>query len=115
MEKYNIIKLENLKYDYLIIANTCENPVNIFLADDVTIDIVGGNIVFDLTLINGIKPNRYVGAFMKDSKIDILSIKPLVDVDAEIKKLSREYFIKNDFLIRNSVLPSGLKYVILNS
>jgi hypothetical protein len=53
-------------------------------------------------------------AVIKNSKMDVFSVKPITDIGEEIKNLSREYFIKNDFLVRDSVLPSGLKYVILN-
>ena len=106
-------KLNNKKYDYFIIANTYENPINDFIANEKIPDIIHGNIVFDLTLINGFKSNKYVIVQIMDSKIEISSIKPINDIDNEIVQISQQYFVNNSNIVKNNVLPNLLKYSIL--
>lgn len=115
MEKYTVIKLNNSQYEYLIIANSYENPINDFLANGKVPDIINGNAVFDLALINGVEPNRYIFAQINDNKINTSSIKIISDIDAEIQRESKAYFNSNKILIKNSALPSALKYWFLNS
>lgn len=114
MEKYKIFKLNNIDYNYLIIANTYENPINDFLAKGRVPKIEHGKVLFDLTLINGMKSNRFAVANVNDSKMEFSSIKPVSITNESVLKISERYFLENSKLVINSILPNSLKYAILN-
>lgn len=113
LRKYNIFELNNLDYDLLVIANTYENPINIFLSNKEELPIKDGKIVFDLTLIYGCKTNRYVVAEIIDGALDIRSVRVITSLDGSIKKISQEYFLNNHYLVQNSHLTNSDKYYIL--
>ncbi len=114
MDKYSVFPLNGLPYDYLIISNTYENPINFFLSQADAVGSLSGKVLFDLTLIYGFKHNRYVGAEIKNNKLDIASIKPVDTLDSKIKAISQKHFANNSFLVENSILPNALKYHILH-
>ena len=114
MKNYTMIKLKNESYDYLVIANSYENPVNDFLVKRKVPKVVCGSILFNLTLINGVDPNRYATARVENSEINLSSLKLVDTIEKSIENISKQYFIQNAFLVQNSVLPSALKYAILN-
>ncbi|MEG1567703.1 MAG: type II toxin-antitoxin system RnlB family antitoxin [Anaerovoracaceae bacterium] len=114
MKKYSIITLNNSEFDYLVISNTYENPINSFLSQGIIPQISDGKILFDLTLIYGFKPNRYVMVKIADHVLDVSSIQPIVELESRIKEISKRHFEKNSFLVENSILPSALKYHILH-
>lgn len=65
-------------------------------------------------LIYGCETNRYVVAEIVDGALDIKSVKAIVNLDNLIKKISQEYFLKNQYLVLNSHLPNTDKYSILH-
>lgn len=93
MEKYSVFKLDKLSYDFLIVANTFENPVNMYLSEEEKFKFEFGKVVFDLTLIYGCKLNQYVVAEVNNYKLDISSIKPIADLEESIKIISQEHFL----------------------
>ena len=115
MGNYNIIKLKQSEYDFLIIANSYENPVNDLIYQNNVPFIENGFILFDLTVVNGLSNNRYAYAQVNNHKIIVSSIGVMSNVDdAEILKITSEYFLHNSNIIKQSHLPSTAKYIILN-
>lgn len=115
MEKYNVFKLNDSAYNYLIVANTYENPINMFLSEEEKLKFQYGKVVFDLTLIYGYKSNRYVVADVDNYKLDMSSINPIADLEESIKKISHEHFLSHTNLVENSILANATKYHILHS
>ena len=107
MKNYVSIKLENSCYDYLLIAITFENPVNQFLFDDSVHFLENGKIVFDLTIINGKKFNRYAFANVENHKIAPQSITVSESTDNIIANTSKKFFANNLDIIKKSVLPKA--------
>ena len=114
MKKYETFNLNNSVYDFLVIAKTYENPINLLLSTE-TIKFCHGTIIFDLTLIYGFKSNRYVAAQVSSGKLEISSIKPIDSIEESIKKISQKYFLTHLNLVENSILPKTTKYCILHS
>lgn len=114
MKNYVSIKLENCDYDYLIIATTHMNPVNQFLNNNSVSFMETGKVVFDLTVINGNKYNRFVFADIMNHKITTQSITVSDTANDIIINTSKNYFSKHLDLIERSILPQALKYILIN-
>lgn len=57
---FKVLKLDNEPFDFLIIATSCENPLNSVKEIGEEIKVTHAKLLFDLTLINGINTNRYI-------------------------------------------------------
>lgn len=114
MENYKIIELRNEPYNFLIIATSYVSPLD---SVDNIIKKVGqnnSNLLFDLTLINGIKKNRYIE--MKYSKDTNLPKFNTVDsISPTIKDLSNKFFTSHYAIVDKSIVPNALKFLIKNS
>lgn len=114
MKNYHEIKLSDCQYDFLIIATTYENPINSFLYDNYISFIENGNIVFNLTVINGKGFNRYAFASVENHKIIIPSIRVSSIADKRITNESNKYFSYHVDIIERSILPKALKFLLIN-
>lgn len=113
MKKYNIIKLHNEPYEYLVIATTYESPINDIEEIKREISCEKTKILFDLMLINGNKSNRFIGLNMNaNEKFNPSAYFIANDVTDKIKEISNRFFSENKTLLENSVLPNALKYLI---
>jgi hypothetical protein len=111
MGKYEILKLRDESFDFLVIATSYENPLSYINDIKMSLNVSEGNILFDLTLINGVKKNRYVACNFSDKTKRRCSL--VAEINDCIKHISRDYFIKNDALVRHSILPKALKFLVL--
>lgn len=60
MGAYQILKLNKEPFDFLVIATSPENPLSNIEEISREIKVEQARFLFDLTLINGTKSNRYV-------------------------------------------------------
>ncbi|HAT4799191.1 TPA: hypothetical protein I9563_000923, partial [Clostridioides difficile] len=107
MDKYNLIKLYNMPYDYLIIAKTFENPIHDIEKVLHLLELSKGVVLFDLTLINGNKSNQYISAKISDNFFERNGFEKVDNIPISIKKLSLNYFKNNQELVNNSILPKA--------
>ncbi|MCH5209803.1 MAG: type II toxin-antitoxin system RnlB family antitoxin [Oscillospiraceae bacterium] len=114
MDRYYAQKLDNLRYDYIVIANNYENPVNYLMYKGDVPFIHDGVVLFDLTLVNGISSNRYATATVVNHKIIPRSISVCSHIEDEIENIAYRYFSDNLHIVENSSLPSAMNYLILN-
>lgn len=112
MKNYQILKLKNEPFDFLVIATSCENPLSYIDEIGKEIKIKKAKILFDLTLINGIKRNRYISCDFCIGRNSVQSCYLVKDVDDSIKNISRNYFLQNDDLVQKSVVPNALKFLL---
>lgn len=112
MGKYEILKLKNEAFDFLVIATSCENPLSYINDIKGELNLNQGSILFDLTLINGVKKNRYVACKFSGSKKRTCSL--VAETNDGIKHISHEYFLKNESILQGSVLPKSLKFLLLS-
>lgn len=114
MEKnYELIKLNNEPYDFLVIATSSNSPLGYLdvIASEFTSENV--KVLFDLTLINGNNSNRYLeGLYVKNSFV-MNSFSKINDVDSKIKEISYDFFERNEEIVRSSVIPNTLKFLLL--
>lgn len=109
---FEILKLNNEPYDFLIIATSYENPLSSIKEIGEEIQVRKANLLFDLTLINGTNKNRYIKCEY-DADINQLPSCSIVEgVDDDIKKVSQSYFSKNEEVVEKSVISNSLKYLL---
>lgn len=109
---FEILKLNNEPYDFLIIATSYENPLNSFEEIGNEIQVQKANLLFDLTLINGVDRNRYIECEYEAGKSQLQSCAIVECIDDVIKKVSSQFFSDNEDIVRKSVIPSSLKYLL---
>lgn len=112
MNKYQILKLNNGPYDFLVIATSYENPLSSFKEIEEEINVDRAKLLFDLTLINGLKKNRYIECDYKVGQNSQLDCSLVESIDEYIKSLSYDYFTKNDDIVQKSVIPNSLKFLL---
>ncbi|WP_099468748.1 type II toxin-antitoxin system RnlB family antitoxin [Konateibacter massiliensis] len=109
---FEILKLNNEPYDFLIIATSYENPLSSIKEIEEEIKIEKANLLFDLTLINGVKKNRYIRCEFEAGRNQLQSCSLVDSIDEAIRKLSYEYFKENEDIVQKSILPNSLKYLL---
>ena len=111
-DNYEIIKLNNEPYDFLVIAKTYENPLNYIQDIGKELHINKTKLLFDLTLINGIGKNRYIRCEYEADNRQLPACYVVDDIDESIKKISQSYFAANDTVVKESVIPNSLKFLL---
>lgn len=114
MEKYSIIK-SPVYCEFLVIANTYENPINDLLIDGYVPFIENGDVVFDLAVINGLDFNRFIRAKIQSHKLALETIEVLSAVPKDILSLASDYFKKNINILQQSTLPEATKYLLVHA
>lgn len=109
---FEILKLNNEPYDFLVIATSYENPLSSFKEIEDVIQVHRANLLFDLTLINGVNKNRYIKCEYEAGKNQLQSCVIVESIDDEIKKISYNYFMENEDVVSKSVIPNSLKYLL---
>ncbi len=109
---FEILKLNNEPYDFLIIATSCENPLSSIKEIGEELQLHKANLLFDLTLINGVKKNRYIKCEYEANRNQLQSCSVVENVNEAIRKVSQNYFSKNEEIVGKSIIPDSLKYLL---
>ena len=109
---FEILKLNNEPYDFLIIATSYENPLSSIKEIGEEIQVRKANLLFDLTLINGANKNRAIKCEYDADTNDLPPRSIVEGIDDDIKKVSQSYFSQNEEIVRKSVIPNSLKYLL---
>lgn len=109
---FEVIKLNNEPYDFLIIATSYENPLSYLKEIGQEIQVEKANLLFDLTLINGIKSNRYIQCEYENGRKQLQPCSIVESVDEAIKAVSMDYFAKNEEVVKRSIISNSLKYLL---
>lgn len=112
MNNFNIIKLHNEPYNYLVIATNYRSSLSNLNEIRDKVNIENGKILFDFMLINGNKKNRFIECEVVNSTCKRNTFKLVDSVNIKIKKTSQRFFRSNIELVSKSVLPNSLKYLI---
>lgn len=112
MDNFEVLKLYNETYDYLVIATSYENPLSFIDEIGEEIQVQRANLLFDLTLINGTSKNRYIQGKYEAGRNQLMLCSIVQEVSDSIKKVSQIYFAENEEVVRKSVIPNALKYLI---
>lgn len=111
-DNFKIIELSNEPYDFLIIATSYDNPLNSIREIGEEIKVQKANLLFDLTLINGISKNRYIKCEYDADSERLPTCSILESIDNDIKAISRDYFTKNEDVVKKSVISNSLKFLL---
>lgn len=110
MNEFEIIKLEDCDFDFLIIATSYKTPL--YLWDEVKkgLGVTKAKILIDLTLINGLKKNRYVQLDYEDGTNVNKSCSLLPSVDERIFNIVCKYFSEHRELLDQPFVPRDIKH-----
>lgn len=92
MGAYQILKLNKEPFDFLVIATSPENPLSNIEEISREIKVEQARILFDLTLINSTKSNRYVSCDFRLGKSCLQSYSSVKEINEYIKDISHNYF-----------------------
>lgn len=113
MSNFNIIKLHNEPYNYLIIATNYQSSLSNLDELKREIDMKDGKLLFDFMIVNANKKNRFIECEISNFDYKKNTCKLIKHVDKHIKRLSSQFFVEHEELIKCSVLPNALKYLIV--
>ena len=91
MASYEIIKLKNQKYDFLVIATDASGPFEHLEEIECAIGI-DSVVLFDLSLTHGVNSNRYIQGLCHNSKFDREQFVVVASPDKATHDVSSEYF-----------------------
>ena len=112
MDKYEILKLNNEPFDFLVIAKSFENPLSHFEDISREINVDRARILFDLTLINGMKRNRYIACDFQSGESHLQSCSLIKEIDEYLKTITHNYFMENEEVVQKSIIPNSLKFLL---
>ena len=112
MDKFQIITLHDEPYDFLIIATSYESPLHLIDEISKELHVEQARLLFDLTLINGTKRNRYIECEYSSKLKTHMNCCLVEEIDDYIRKISRDFFRNNNEIINNSVIPNSLKFLL---
>ncbi|PVE15079.1 hypothetical protein DDA98_11565 [Clostridium perfringens] len=115
MENFMIKRINNTS-EYIILSTSYISPLDELFDLEQELKILNfkGEIIFDLLLCNGLNDNRFLKGFFDGDYIDISNLTILNNIDSNIKKISKEFYINNSDLVEYSVLPDAHKYIVKN-
>ncbi|MEE1328818.1 MAG: type II toxin-antitoxin system RnlB family antitoxin [Oscillospiraceae bacterium] len=113
MKNYQIIKMENNQYRFLVIATSYVSPISTL--DDVQSDIgnITGDVLFDLTLINGTNSNRYIQGKIERGIFQRKSFKTVRLIDPEAKSITVDFFRRNASVVDKGTITPALKHYLV--
>lgn len=113
MKTYEILKVHNPAYSYLILSTSYLSPLDDI--DDIEYDLKETSkvkVLFDMLLTNGISSNRFIEAEFNGGKFEISSFRPLQAVDLSLKTESLNFYRDNSYLLDDSILPRSHQFLI---
>jgi hypothetical protein len=111
MKNYEIVKLRNEPYDFLVIATSYISPLDSIENIIGTVGQENPNLIFDLTLINGANKNRYIE--MKHSNKGVAPKFSIVKtISPNIRTISSSFFTSHHNIVDKSVIPNSLKFLL---
>lgn len=102
MKNFEVSRLENSSYDYLVIATTYISPISTLDEVQKAFKNISGKILFNLTLINGLNSNRYISAIIEK------------DVDDSVIHDSISFFSKHAEIVENGTISKTLKNLLIS-
>ena len=112
MNNYVVIKTDNTNYCCVVIATSYISPMSTLKDLQADINIMSGNVLFDMTLINGTNSNRYISARLDCGIFDKSSFKIVSSIADCILDITRDYFLTHPNIVEAGVIPSSLKYLL---
>lgn len=113
MKNFEIIKLNNCEYDYLVIATTYISPIATLTDVQNELTNESGRIIFDLTLINGTSSNRYISASFENGIFNRQSFDAVKVIESNVEHISLDFFVHHPDLVENGTIPNALRSLLV--
>ena len=113
MKNFEVIKLNNSEYDYMVIATTCISPISTLTDIQNELEDKSGRIIFDLTLINGTSSNRYITASFENGAVNRRSFEVVKVIESKVEYISLDFFAHHADLVKNGTIPNALKSLLI--
>ena len=114
MNNYAVIKTDKAIYCCVVIATSYISPMSTLEDLQAEIKTMTGNVLFDMTLINGTSSNRYISAKLVRGIFDKRSFKIVSNITDNILDITRNYYISHPNVVEAGVIPSSLKFILKN-
>ena len=111
MKNFEVSRLENSSYDYLVIATTYISPISTLDEVQKAFKNISGKILFNLTLINS---NRYISAIIENGIVNRKSFLIEKDVDDPVIHDSISFFSKHAEIVENGTISKALKNLLIS-
>jgi hypothetical protein len=113
MRTYEIQKLHDETYPYIVLSTSFNNPLDEINCIEVELkDNYIGKVIFDLLLTNGLSSNRFIEAQFDGAKFDKSSFKSIKIIDDFIKAQLIEFYKNNVQYVDKSVLSQLHKFML---
>ena len=112
MKNFEVIKLNNSEYDYMVIATTCISPISTLTDIQNELEDKSGRII-DLTLINGTSSNRYITASFENGAVNRRSFEVVKVIESKVEYISLDFFAHHADLVKNGTIPNALKSLLI--
>ncbi|GIO06267.1 hypothetical protein J31TS6_22950 [Brevibacillus reuszeri] len=113
MKTYEIEKLNDPNYSYLILSTSYISPIDALDCIENSLRTnYAGKVIFDLLLTNGNVKNRFIEAFFDGIKFDSNSFKIFDKAGIDIKNVSSKFYMTHKEYLSNSVLPRAHQFLI---
>ena len=96
MKNFEVSRLENSSYDYLVIATTYISPISTLDEVQKAFKNISGKILFNLTLINGLNSNRYISAIIENGIVNRKSKHAEIVENGTISKALKNLLISGE-------------------
>ena len=99
--------------EYSILEYSLGSPISTL--DDVQSDIgnITGDVLFDLTLINGTNSNRYIQGKIERGIFQRKSFKTVRLIDPEAKSITVDFFRRNASVVDKGTITPALKHYLV--
>ena len=114
MNSYMLLETMQDDYNWLVIATSYISPLSIL--DDLVKDLksASGQVLFDLTLINGTANNRYISAVLENGSFVMSSFKVASNISNGLTNISRQFFCEHPSIVDEGIISKTLKYLLKN-
>lgn len=112
MKIFGLVKLNNSVGDYLVVANSYENPVDYFKEYGVNF-LESGILELDLSLMRGMQSDHYAIVKVENHRILPETYFRVERLDRSALAAAHKYFVENTDIVNMAAIPSTIKTRLL--
>jgi len=112
MKTYNIRKVHDLKYGYMVFSASYQSPID--QLSDIEKDLAQkkycGFVVFDLLLSSGNCDSRFQALYFDGKFLSLQSARVIENYKDRLKRISSKFYCKNFEKLDTTILPKPLRF-----
>ena len=106
MKNFEVIKLNDSEYDYMVMATTCISPISTLTDIQNELEDKSGKLI-------GTSSNRYISASFENGIFDRRSFETVKVIKTSIEHISLDFFVHHVDLVENGTIPNALKSLLV--